>query len=158
MKQTGRCRYCRQPRGPESHWCSPSCRLQQRSTHVGDCWIWTGPVFKSSGHGILSEQQVGYHLPTYVAMAAGFKKTPGKCVSTSCGNRLCVNPAHCVMVPYKSAARLTPQDVLAILAATGRRKDIAAKYGVHITTVEKIRSGHTWSSITGLTPKPKKKD
>ena len=123
---------------------------------VGDCWIWTGAVFKSSGHGILSERDAGYHLPTYVGQAAGLSKTPGSCISTSCGNRLCVNPAHSVLIPFKSSTRLTAPDILGIVAATGRRKDIAAKYGVSLSTVEKIRAGHTWRSITGITPKTKK--
>lgn len=48
---------------------------------------------------------------------------------------------------------LTPAQVLEILNATGSAKAVGARYGVDRSTVQRIRRGELWSSVTGLTPK-----
>jgi hypothetical protein len=43
--------------------------------------------------------------------------------------------------------KLTPDQVLAIRAAVGRYKDIAAQFGVHASTVGFIRTNRTWKHV-----------
>lgn len=86
----------------------------------------------------------------------------------SCGNRTCINPRH-LSWKTRSAneadklrhgtanrgerhgrSKLTTTDVLAIrsLVETLKRSEIAAMYGVSLTTVSEIRSGSKWGWLS----------
>lgn len=88
-----------------------------------------------------------------------------------CHNRACVNPGHLRWATRLenvadtvrdgtsnrgercATAKLTRPKVLAIYHAKGRPSDVAAEHGVPQSTVRHIKSGYTWSSVTGHRPK-----
>lgn len=62
------------------------------------CWVWTGQV-SSSGYGrmMLKDDDGGTrlqsaHIASYLAFIGPVPE--GKLVRQTCGNRLCINPAH----------------------------------------------------------------
>lgn len=93
----------------------------------------------------------------------------GKVIMHTCDNRDCINPEHLVMgtqqanvmdmfhkgrgVRTKGEAHhwtvLTEDQVLEIYHSSVSAKDMAIKYGVHISTVNYIRSGKNWTWLTG---------
>ncbi len=46
-------------------------------------------------------------------------------------------------------ATITADTALAIFAATGKQADIASRFGVKKTIVSSIKTGRTWSGVTG---------
>lgn len=110
---------------------------------------------------------------------SGKKRPPKSTVGSTCNERRCCNPAHLVWrsrsqvvsSSYKSGARhkfsltldrreravrngwakLTMEQAQEIRfkAATMRRKDLAAEYGVVVSTIREIINGNLWKPLDG---------
>lgn len=87
---------------------------------------------------------------------------------TLCSSILCINPKHLRWATRSeneadkaergtiargtvaSTSSLTEEDVLKIAASSGDPRAAAIRYGVHVATIKRIRSGYSWSWLTGI--------
>lgn len=134
------------------------------------CMEWRGS-FGTDGYGKLSLKcSDGAHRNTGAHRVALFLSTgeaPDDAQAAhACGNQKCVAPAHLRWASasenqadraqhgtdYYPGRRLTRSDVKALVAASADLgpRDLAAKFGVHVTTVRSILSGRSWSRVTRI--------
>ncbi len=137
---------------------------------VGECWEWQGalqtnaPVPTMNFNGKVGP--VRRHIAEHLGLPI-----EGKLATCNCGNALCVNPDHVVLVTRRKLqqriakeirhavnpvrmkrladrarahSKLTPEQVQAIREASGKQRDIAALFGVSQATVSSIKRGRTW--------------
>lgn len=133
---------------------------------VGDCLIWTGAV-RTDGYGqqkVLGKNWASHRLSYTVAKG---RIPKGQVVRHTCDNPLCVEPAHLVLgSPAENSAdmvergrsmagernaraHLTEAQVLAIYEDPRGPTELAAVYGVWKGTISAIKTGRSWSSVTG---------
>lgn len=146
-------------------------RLQRLVIEVGECWEWQGalqsnaPVPTMNFNGKVGP--VRRHIAEHLGLAV-----EGKLATCSCGNQLCVNPEHVIVITRKrlqqriakdqrravnpvrmkklsdraraTQAKLTLEQAQAIREAEGTQRDIAARFGVTQATVSAIKRGKTW--------------
>lgn len=140
-----------------------------------ECWNWK---VKSSvdGYGYFSvgKKKVLAHRYSY-ELANGkipdIKEYHGTVIRHKCDNRKCVNPSHLIAGSQKDNVRdmdarggrvsnpvsgsghhmtyLTEDQVLAIYSDKGTRKETADKFCCSTSVVKDIRTGKTWSKVTG---------
>lgn len=155
---------------PEKH---PACGidekfLRDRSYEFGDCWIWTQGT-NGAGYPQVKVPGGTAQLVRRLAAAVGGKPpAKGQPVTTTCGEKLCVNPEH--MKPStkkaigKAAAargafsglsragkiagarraglvKLTDEQVAEIRASDDTDKVLGEAYGVKSYYVARIRRG-----------------
>lgn len=143
--------------------------LKKISRHVmrsGDCILWTGNTFFSSGRPRVNVGQKGClaHRVMYV-----LHKGPigDKLVCHSCDNILCINPKHLWLgTPAQNSAdmiakgrnhdqngskngssKLTEAEVLQIRSSSKSRKELASDFGVCVGTIDFIMQRKTWKHI-----------
>lgn len=141
---------------------------------VGECWEWQGalqsnaPVPTMNFNGKVGP--VRRHIAEHLGMPV-----EGKLATCNCGNALCVNPEHVVLVTRKklqqriakeirhavnpvrmkklsdrarAQGKLTLEQAQAIRDAVGKQRDIAAQFSVTQATVSAIKRGRTWRDYT----------
>lgn len=131
------------------------------------CHIWTSTV-KKDGYGQfwLSGKPVKAHQAAYLLFIGPIPS--GQCVLHRCDVRTCVNPAHLYAGTHKQNTRdmfsrgravgkrkVTDEQVAAILAdleAGHPQQIIAARFGVHQTTISQIKRRRVWY-VAGLQEK-----
>lgn len=144
--------------------------IKDRTVEEGDCWVWRGsttgqgyPTMKPPGCGCSMVRRVAIEL-------TGVNLKPRQPVVTTCGERLCVNPAHLkpsttAAVAKAAAARgafSTPLRGARIAAAkrekgklsmdiardirvsTDSSRALAELYGVHQSLISRVRAGISW--------------
>lgn len=137
------------------------------------CWEWLGVKYRNGyGNFGIGRNKYSAHRVAYTLTHGAIP--PGLVVMHSCDNPGCVNPEHlkaetqrenCADKIRKNrgrynpakgvdhhSARLTPADVLAIVArvdAGESRKDVAIEYGVNASMVCHIVDGRKWRHVTG---------
>jgi hypothetical protein len=127
------------------------------------CHEWTGCLMPNGYGQIHLNGRTAYAHRVAWELAHG--PIDGLYVLHRCDNRKCVNPAHLFLGSFEDNmadmvakrrqahgaknghAKLTPAQVLAIRAATGKQKDIASEFGVSKPLVSMIRSGRIWQHI-----------
>jgi hypothetical protein len=141
--------------------------LRDRIAEDGDCLRWTGAC--SNGHPSMHIKG-GSALVRRVLWEERHGPIPrGKIVRCTCNTPKCVNLAHCRLTttqalarrlgaagflggPVRAAkyaakyraserARITQEAVRAIRDSKDRSTHLAALYGVHVSTVERIKNG-----------------
>ena len=146
-------------------------RVLRHVVEVGDCWEWQGALQWNSPVPVINfNGKVGpvrRHIAEHLGLAV-----EGKLATCGCGNALCVNPEHVVMITRRrlqqriakdlrhrvnpvrmkklsdraraTQAKLTLQQALEIRDAEGKQRDIAERFGVTQATVSAIKRGKTW--------------
>lgn len=146
-------------------------RLEQKFVkgRPDECWEWTAAI-NSSGYGMIG---LGRRTDgTVHAHRAAFKIYVGEIpdgldVCHTCDNRICVNPNHLYTGTRKDnmqdcvkrgrtnkpsgenhpRARLTVQDVIEIRASTKSMNELAAQYGVGLTTIQNVLHRKSWKCV-----------
>lgn len=134
------------------------------------CWEWQGAISSGRyGHMWCVDKNVYAHRISY---ALHYGPIPeGMLVLHKCDNTKCVNPDHLFLGTHQDnmddcvnkrriahgskngQSKLNEEQVLEIKKELADSKDwhvvktLAKKYGVHNTTIYKIRNGSTWSHI-----------
>ena len=145
--------------------------LKSRCTEEGDCWLWDGyttnnwvPATYIAGERLTVRRAV-WQMLGKPAIPAGYV------ISTTCGNSLCVNPAHlrqttsgqllrernrngkgeALRIARMTATRrraadikLSREKVEHIRSSSATGKELAAQFGVHHSTISKIRTHKSW--------------
>lgn len=138
------------------------------------CWLWTGAI-NSSGYGSINE---GGSRPARILSAHRVAwemfcgPLTGEQVLHRCDVRSCVNPAHmflgtnsdnvadrvakgrsAVMLGQANPrASMSDRIVVEIYNAVGPYRSIAIRFGVSLSSVQQIKAGRNWSSLTGGIP------
>jgi hypothetical protein len=152
--------------------------LKKRIIEEGDCWIWTGPRTWNTRTPLVSH---GGNMVPVRRLILTLKGQPIPAfVSTSCGCRECVNPAHFTLRTAKEHAQVmcdaanepSPKAIrIAKVAATKRKQgkltmeqareirngdmtcdEAAAMYGVDRSLASKIRRGESWREFGAANP------
>lgn len=127
-----------------------------------DCWLWRGGM-SATGYGIFSFSDKVRRPATHASIFIrdGEWPSPGLVVAHECDNPRCVRPDHLVVATHewnvhdafnkgrnktgsdKSKAKLTVNQVKEIcsLRETMVQREIADKYGVSQTVIQKIFAG-----------------
>ena len=143
------------------------------------CWNWTGS-FRKDGYGkLLVGSKIDGSRRTVTASRASYetfvgKIPPGMVVCHKCDNPRCVNPDHLFVGTWKDnfddmvrkgrrhqargshigCSKLTEAVVRRIKQSPKSTKELADRYGVHVSTIQKIKNGVSWKHV-GLKPVPR---
>ena len=126
------------------------------------CWLWTGPI-NPKGYGVIARRTYVESLAHRFAWVDTNGVIPGGlCVLHRCDTPACVNPAHLFLgtkadnnadmrAKHRGAhgetcgsSRLNSELAAAILKAAGSHRQIAEAFGVHQTTVTRIKNRRIW--------------
>lgn len=134
-------------------------------TEVGNngCWEWIGGFF-NDGYPIFNIDNKIFrgHRWSYDNFVG--KIPPGQQINHKCDNRICVNPNHLYVGTnqdnrddmYKNMdkrignSKLTIRQALKIFKDNRTYKEIAEEYGISLQTVSAIKTGASWTTITGI--------
>lgn len=132
--------------------------------HYLSCWPWKGPL-TDSGYARLDHDGSNLRASRYIWTIIHGPVPDGMYVCHTCDNPKCVNPRHLFLgTPQDNEddkhrkgrqskggrhgrAKLTEQEVEAILTATGTANEIAAAFGVSFSLVGLIKSGRVWRDV-----------
>lgn len=129
--------------------------------HIGapdECWTWQGAT--ENGAGVYRVRGEGNHRAARFAWMYCYGDVPDDMhVQQTCGNPLCVNPAHLDLAPGATGpsgqdhpnAVLSPEDIPHIRAALADGVSyyaLARQYRVNKNTIRQIALGITWIHIT----------
>lgn len=148
--------------------------IRSRCEEIGDCWEWQMALQLRSRSPVMRYQGKHMCVRRVVALAMGHN-IEGKVATYKCGNNLCVNPDHIVVmtkttlqkrtnkvnVQYmhptrrqrvaaarRASAKLSPEIVQKIREDTRAQRKIASDYGITQTTVSRIKRGEMWRDYT----------
>lgn len=133
---------------------------------ANDCWPWMGQRDKD-GYGTLSRRPKPIRIHRWMWEQASGQQIPnGHQVCHRCDNPPCVNPTHLFLGTSQdnrtdavkkdrhakgvtvASSKLTPELVRQIRATPGTIKELGARFGVHYSTIARIRRLERWSHIT----------
>ena len=141
----------------------------------GECWTWTGAV-NQQGHPIIHlRQPVHGHVGCltvrrYVFLLTNGFLLPRQPIGCTCGDKLCVNPAHLyqssfskvakiaakngawqgqdraikISIAKRATAKLDPQKAAEIRMSDESGPVLAERYGVNRSLVNSIKRGLIW--------------
>lgn len=130
------------------------------STSTECCVLWPYAVRKSSGYGAYSRKIAGrvenWDAHRFVCVSAHGQPAPRQEAAHSCGNKLCVNPAHLSWASHaenmgdakrhgrlrgggRYRQRFFADDVAAIRASGESYSALADRYGTDVAYIGRIR-------------------
>lgn len=144
--------------------------------HSG-CWIWMAYVgWEGYGEADVNQKRVKAHRLSWISHVGPIPG--GMCVCHKCDVPSCVNPDHLFLGTLRDnnedarrkgrmrgpvlpkhgerskLSKLSDSDALAIYLSTDKMVDLAARYGVHPTTIFDIRHQRTRKYLTkGMAPR-----
>lgn len=144
-------------------------RIRRHVVEVGDCWEWQGAVQHNSPVPTLNWQGSTKPVRRHIAEARG-DQVEDRVATYKCGNELCVNPDHVIVVTRRRVQKRTAQQgkqsnqlrkkkladrarersklsiaiVAEIRGADLPQRQLAALYGVSQATISVIKRGMTW--------------
>lgn len=149
-------------------------RIRRHIEEVGDCWEWQGAMQSAAPVPVMNYKQSVMPVRRLIAIERGVI-VKGKFATYRCGNQLCVNPDHVIVVTRqklqkriaaetkyqinpvrmqklatfaRARGKLTLELAQAIRDAEGSQRDIAKRFGVTQATVSVIKRGKTWRDYT----------
>lgn len=143
-----------------------SIRFEEKHIPVTEsgCWIWIGAK-TGNGYGVIwvKGEYVASHRVSYEMFNGSIPARHLVC--HTCDTPLCVNPDHLFIGSHADnmadrnrklrqahgernfGSKLKNNDVLAIRNSSKDNKVLAAKYGVHFSTIYEIKTNKTWRNI-----------
>ena len=134
-----------------------------------DCWLWAASR-DEGGYGRIRRERSRYLEAAHrISFELNVGHIPeGLHVLHQCDNPPCVNPAHLVLGSHQdnmadrglkgrtevgrgerhAFSTLTEAEVLEILSSKEPHSVVAPRYGIHPTTVSRIRKGQAWRHLT----------
>jgi len=153
-------------------------RIMDSTAEEADCILWTGATGQS-GHPIYKPQGCGCTLVrrAMFELTKGSLQ-PRVPIDTTCGERRCINPAHLVESTVQAVAKraakrgawggvkraakiaatkrlkgkLTIEAAREIRMSDDTGKNLAARYGVHVSLIKGIKAGRAWKEYTNTNP------
>ena len=156
-------RYCSHPCYVQAQFKPPAERFERfisRSDEPDGCWKWTGAT-NGTGYGSFGFRHGDDRLAHRVAYELIYGPIPpGLFVLHRCDNTLCVRPDHLFLGTHQDniddmvrkrrhycRPKVAVQDIHAIRSSTESAADLAARYGVHLVTIQRIRDRVTWKRV-----------
>lgn len=140
-------------------------RFWNKVEKTNTCWLWTASK-SHNGYGVIWIKDIGNVRVHRFSWELHVGPIPdGLCVLHKCDVPACVNPEHLFLGTRKdnaadmvkkgrslvgvrnSNAKLTPDIIVLIRAATGSMDQIAERFDVCQRTICQIRNRKTWSHI-----------
>lgn len=146
--------------------------LRARSADIGNCWEWQGATQGPYRMPVMNVRGTVTSVRRHIARTLGLQLEDRSVATMSCGNRLCVNPRHVVVMSRaelqartgrqmalhanhvrscklaRSARRhskLSAEQVIAIRAAEGvSQSALGARHGVSQATISAVRRDKIW--------------
>ena len=119
------------------------------------CWLWVGSLKKNGYAQVWSSQKRCMVRAHRVYWERVHGPVPdGLELDHLCRRRSCVNPSHMEAVSHTENVRrgllttLSDEDVRAIRLEPGNGRDVAKLFGVHPSTVSKIKNGKIAASVS----------
>jgi hypothetical protein len=121
------------------------------------CWNWTSATNGTYGIFWLNQKQILAHRLSY-SVHNNIVLAPSLVIRHKCSNKLCVNPNHLETGTLKDNSldrwrdgtmnnKLTSEQVILIRTSEESLHALANFYGVHKSTISKIKSKKTWSHL-----------
>lgn len=129
-----------------------------------ECWLWMGQRDKD-GYGTLSRRPLPIRVHRWMWEQVHGPIPSGLQIRHACDNPPCVNPAHMSLGTSKDnkhdsvrkdrhargaiigTSVLTEELVQQIRATKGTLMTVAVKFGVHWSTIARIRNRTTWKHL-----------
>lgn len=175
VRNCRQCRDGFRPKKSRQRFCSVACaglarRLQARDRFwrrvdkrgVAECWEWQGPR-TDRGYGTASLDRRTWRAHRLAVVFSGRDLPDGLVVMHSCDNPPCCNPEHLIVGTFadnnadmmsksrwshpRGAAKLTPEDVMAIRASSDELAALSARFGVSKSTICRARNGKQWGHL-----------
>ena len=138
-----------------------------------ECWPWLAYTDKN-GYGTMKVCGVLLKATHASLEISGRHRPASSHALHSCDNPICVNPDHLRWgsnlqnmmerdarkrrTPPKGEnngfAKLTDYDAACIKASTEKVREIAARFGVCKSTIQRIKNGERWQHVTSANPIP----
>lgn len=146
------------------------------TTNTKDCWRWRGaPDTGSLGYGRVSNDGRSlYAHRVAFEISSGKSIEPGRVIRHKCDNPICCRPSHLrnstqaentldMCIKERQRGKLTRKQVLEIDRLDREdpkrwtRPRLARRFKVSETSIRRLLSGATWSSVTGRHTNPRHK-
>lgn len=134
---------------------------------AGECWMWTASKRGQYG-GIRIDGKLESSHRVAWQLSSGYELKGEEQVGHACGEPLCCNPAHLVLLDASGEPKDTPRDAIRrgernprakltdeqvreirrLRAAGVTEKAVAREYGISFQAVGAIHRRETWSHVT----------